>query len=178
LNEDVWNEEPEHEQYHETLKFDHAHPQPQNPPYPETLNLEKLVTQPEFDFLGELKDVCVKITLFQAIKDVSIYLKLVQERCLRKLGRKRKDPQTVHVMGKLSDLMMGVFLTAKYFDPGSTIINVHINNTLITNTLIDLGVSINVMTYETMEALGLTGLREAPTILQLADISTIKWKES
>jgi hypothetical protein len=30
------------------------------------------------------------------------------------------------------------------------------------------------MTRETMQALGLTGLRETPTILQLADRSTIK----
>ena len=46
-------------------------------------------------------------------------------------------------MGKLSDLMMGVFLTAKYFDPGSLVVNVEINDKLIRNTLINLGVPIN-----------------------------------
>jgi hypothetical protein len=44
----------------------------------------------------------------------------------------------------------------------------------LVNTLIDLGVAINVMTHETMETLGLTGLRETPTVLQLVDRSTIK----
>jgi predicted aspartyl protease len=66
------------------------------------------------------------------------------------------------------DLMMGGVLAAKYSDPGSPVVNVQINNTLISNTLIDLGASINVMTHETMQALGLTGLRETPTILQLS----------
>jgi hypothetical protein len=70
-------------------------------------------TQPEFEFLGELKNVCVKTLLFQAIKDVHIYLNVLQELCLRQTSRKRKDPQTVHVMGKLLDLMMLGVLTTK-----------------------------------------------------------------
>ena len=103
---------------------------------------------------GGLKNVCVKILLFQDIKDVSIYLKAVQELYLRKPGIKRKDPQTIHVMGKLTDLIMGGVLTAKYSDPSSPLVNVKINNILINNTLINLVVSINVMTRETMQALG------------------------
>jgi hypothetical protein len=78
LNEDVHNEEPEQKQSHEPLKVDNSHPELQNPPYPEILNLEKPLTQPEFDFLGELKNVCVKIPLFQAIKYVPIYSKVVR----------------------------------------------------------------------------------------------------
>jgi hypothetical protein len=132
------NEESELKQSQEPLKVDNSHPELQNPPYPEILNLEKPFTQPEFDFLGELKNVCVKILLFQAIKDVPIYSKVVQELFLRKPGRKQKDPQTVHVMGKLSYLMMGGVLTAKYSDPGSPVVNVKINNTLIRNTLMTL----------------------------------------
>ena len=45
---------------------------------------------------------------------------------------------------------------------------------LIPNILVDLGVAINVMTIETVQKLGLTNLRPTPTILQLADRSTIK----
>jgi hypothetical protein len=77
-------------------------------------------------------------------------------------------------MGKLSYLMMGGVLIDKYFDLGGPIVNVKINNTLISNTLIDLGDVINVMMCETMQALGLTGLRETPTVLQLANNSTTK----
>jgi hypothetical protein len=71
-------------------------------------------------------------------------------------------------------LMMGGVLATKYFDPGSPVVNVKINNTLISNSLIDLGVAINIMTHETMKALGLTGLGGTPTVVQLADRSTIK----
>jgi hypothetical protein len=123
------------------------------PPYPERLTIEKPSTQLEFDLLGELRNVCVKIMLFQAIKDVPIYAKVVRELCLRNPGRKKKDPLNVHVIGKLADLMLGKFFMTKYVDPGSPIVNVHINNISIPNTLIDLGSAINIMTKETMEIL-------------------------
>jgi hypothetical protein len=70
--------------------------------------------------------------------------------------------------------MMGGVLAAKYSDHGSPVVNVQIKYKLISNTLIDLGASINVMTCETMQALGLTCLRETPIVLQLTNISTIK----
>jgi hypothetical protein len=61
--------------------------------------------------------VCVKIPLFQAIKDVPIYVKVVRELCLRKLGRKEKDPETVHIIGKLADLMLVEFCCTKGSGP-------------------------------------------------------------
>jgi hypothetical protein len=67
----------------------------QDPPYPGRLTIEKSTKQYEFDFCGELKNVCVKITLFQAIKYVPIYAKYVRELCLKKSGRKQKYPPIV-----------------------------------------------------------------------------------
>jgi hypothetical protein len=64
-------------------------------PIQERLSIDNLLSQPEFDFLGELKNVCVKIPLFQEIKYVPIYAKFVQELCLKKLDRRRKDPPTI-----------------------------------------------------------------------------------
>jgi hypothetical protein len=61
LNEDVWNEEPKQEQSQKHSEAYHAHPKLQYPPYTKRLNQDKPATQPEFDFLGELKNVCVKI---------------------------------------------------------------------------------------------------------------------
>jgi hypothetical protein len=155
-------------------KLKNNNPVLRDPPYPKSLNQDILSIQPKFDFLGELKNVCFKIPLFQAIKDVTIYSKEVREICLRNPGRKQKDPQTVHVIGKLSYLMMGGVLTTEYYNPGNPFINVKINNTIISNTLIDLEATVNIMTRETMKDLGLTGLRETPIILQLADRSIIK----
>jgi hypothetical protein len=77
-------------------------------------------------------------------------------------------------MGKLSYLMMGRVLAAKYSDPDNPVINVKIKNTLISNTLISLGATINVMTRENMQALHLTSLRGTPVGLQLTNRSTIK----
>ena len=43
------------------------------PPYPERLILLKVVGQPQFNLLGELKNIYVKIPLFQALHYVPIY---------------------------------------------------------------------------------------------------------
>ena len=88
LNEDVQNEELEPKKYQEPSKDKDFHLELQNPPYQEMLHLQKPFTHPKFDFLGELKNVCVKIPLFQDIKDMLIYSKEVQEIFLRKPGRK------------------------------------------------------------------------------------------
>ena len=40
--------------------------------------------------------------------------------------------------------------------------------------LVDLGVAINVITTETMDGLGLCNLKHTPTVLELADQSTVK----
>ena len=42
------------------------------PPYPERLVIHKPTTWPEFDILSELKNICVKIPLLQAIKDTQM----------------------------------------------------------------------------------------------------------
>jgi len=56
-------------------------------------------------------------------------------------------------------------LVSKYFNPDSRVVSVKINNTLVSNTLIDLIVAINVMTHETMQALRLIVLKETPIVL-------------
>eukprot|EP00253_Pinus_taeda_P014250 PITA_14250 len=70
--------------------------------------------------------------------------------------------------------MLGQVICPKYLDPGSRVFDVHINGTIIPHTLIDLGVSINVMTRDTMLKLNLqSSLRKTSTMLQLADRSTV-----
>ena len=94
--------------------------------------------------------------------------------CTRKPGRKPRDPPTIHVIGKLSALTMGKTLLSKYDDPGDPTITVQIGRTQIPNVLVDLGAVIDIMTIETVKNLGLTNLRPTPTVLELADRSTIK----
>ena len=99
------------------------------PPYLKWTTLQKTLEQPQFNLLGELKKLYVKIPLLQALHDVHIYAKNVWDLCTRKPGRKPRDPPTVHVIGKLSELIMGKTLLAKYDDPGNPTITVHIGNT-------------------------------------------------
>jgi hypothetical protein len=49
-----------------------------NPPYPERLSLTKVVPQPDFDLLGELKNLYVKIPLLKALREVPIYAKTIR----------------------------------------------------------------------------------------------------
>jgi len=148
---------------------------PQTPHFPERLLIEKPIVQSEFDIMTELKNVYVKIPLLQAIKDVPIYAKTIKELCIKKPGRKHKDPPTIHLVGQLSNYISETPKIVKYANPGNPIVYVTINNVSIGNNLVDLGVAINIMTSNTVELLQLNQLlRPTPTVLELADRTTIK----
>ena len=70
--------------------------------------------------------------------------------------------------------MMGNIAIPKYIDPGNPVVKIHINGTEIQNTLIDLGVAINIMSKQIMDKLKLPNLLFTPTLLQLAERSVIK----
>ena len=131
-------------------------------------------TLEETELLGELKHLCVKIPLLQAIKDVPIYNRWIKEKCFRHPGRCKRDDPTINVIGQMSDLMLVHIIYLKYLDPGSPVVDVHINGTMAPHTLIDLGAAINVMTKGKMLKLNLQGsLRKATTMLQLANRSIV-----
>ena len=83
----------------------HTHPPQETiqeqriPPFPEILVIEKLVVHPEYNILNELKNICIKIPLLQAIKDIPIYSKVIKELCIKCPGNKQMDPLTIHVIG-------------------------------------------------------------------------------
>ena len=91
--------------------------------------LPKVVGQPQFNLLGELKNPYVKIPLLQDLQDVPIYAITVRDLCTRKPRRKPRDPPTVHDIGKLSTLIMGKTLLAKYDDPENPTVTVKIGHT-------------------------------------------------
>ena len=59
------------------------------PPFLERLTHPFQHTPEENELLGELKNLCVKIPLLQAIKDVPIYNKLIKEKCFKHPGRRK-----------------------------------------------------------------------------------------
>lgn len=99
---------------------------------------------------------------------------MLRDVCLKKLGRKPKGPATVYVMGRLLELLQAKTPLVKYEDLGNPTIIVQIDLVSNSNTLVDLGVAINIMTGETLKLLGLKNLQPTPTILELADRSTIR----
>ena len=124
----------------------------------------------------ELRNVCIKILLLQAIKDIPIYAKTMREICTKKLGRQKREPYTIQVGGKLASLMSTGFVTEKYVDPGIPVVTTFINGYPIKNTLIDLGVAINVMTMDTLSQIWSFDLLPTPTMLELAERSKVKPK--
>jgi len=55
--------------------------------------------------------------------------------CLNKPGMKTKDPQTLHVIGQLANLMLGKVLIQKYSALGSPVVSIHKADQLIKTPL-------------------------------------------
>lgn len=70
--------------------------------------------------------------------------------------------------------MKGCVSTEKYIDPGNQVFSLEIDDILVSNVLIGLGVAINVMTRKTMEQLSLGHICPTPIVLELVDRSKIK----
>jgi hypothetical protein len=68
----------------------------------------------------------VNIPLLQSIMDVPIYAKTMRDLCIKRPGRKPGDPITVHVVGELSELLLGKTPPIKYGDLGNSKVTVKI----------------------------------------------------
>jgi hypothetical protein len=88
--------------------------------------LDKILVHIEFEFLVELRNVYIIILVFQAIKDVHIYPKSIQELCLKKIRRTRKGLHIVCVIGQLVDLMLGNIFMTKLVDLNNPVVDVNI----------------------------------------------------
>eukprot|EP00253_Pinus_taeda_P031239 PITA_31239 len=81
------------------------------PPFPERLQIdkgvEKQILLPNYDFLDELNNFCIKIPLLQAIREIPILAKTIKELSLKRRGRKPRDTRRIHLVGKIADIMMG-----------------------------------------------------------------------
>ena len=93
---------------------------------------------------------------------------------MKKTGKRIKETKKIQLVGKIKDIMMGKIAIPKYLDPTDPVVKIHINGIEIQNTLIDLGVAINIMSRQIMDKMKLPNLLFTPTLLQLADRSVIK----
>ena len=126
-------------------------------PYQERLLMKKPEVPLGHDLEDELRSVCVNIPLLQYIKYIPIYAKIIRDLCIKSHGKKRKEHHVIKVVGQLSEFLSE--MPSKYNDPGNPVVTVEINGIYLSNTLIDLGATINVMIVDTMSTLQLNHLR-------------------
>lgn len=136
--------------------------------------MEKKDPIPESSLASMLRNLFIRVALLQAIKEIPIYTKIIMELCLKKPGRRRLEPQTIQFVGRAVVLMTGYMHMGKYTDLGNPVVSIQIGDVLVSNVLIDLAATINVMTKKTMDQLGLVHIRPTPTMLELGDRSKIK----
>jgi len=147
-----------------------------SPPFPERLIIPYAIEYPDFDLPGELKNICVKIALLEAIQDIPIYSKTIKELCTKSPNRKIKTTPTIHVAGTLSDLLSSRETSVKYEDPGNPIVTIQINGYSFPNALVYLGAAINILTTTTCQKLGITASDPTTTLLELVDGLVVKPK--
>ena len=137
------------------------------PPFPQALRGKKKATQ-QAGILEVLRQVKVNIPLLDLIKQVPAYAKFLKDLCTIKkgLGIEKKAFLTEHV----SAIIQSKY-PVKYKDPGSPTIPVNIGGNCIDKSLLDLGASVNLMSYSVYIQLGLGELKPTNITLSLADRS-------
>ena len=114
------------------------------------------------------KQVKVNIPLLDAIKKIPSYAKFLKDLCTmkRKLGV-NKDA----FMNEQSTSLIRNNFPLKYKDPGSPTISIVVGNSKLGHALVDLGASVNLLSYSVCVELGLEELEPTNITLQLADRS-------
>ena len=137
------------------------------PPFPQELRGKKKASQ-QAGILEVLRQVKVNIPLLDIIKEVPDYAKFLKDLCTIKkgLGIEKKAFLTEQVSAIIQSKN-----PVKYKDPGSPTISVNIGWTCIYKSLLDLGASVNLLSYSVYKQLGLGELKPTNITLSLADRS-------
>lgn len=69
--------------------------------------VEKQIILLDYNMMDELRSVCIKIHLLQAIKEIPFFAKTIKELTTQRSGRKRKDIKRIQPVGKIVDIRMG-----------------------------------------------------------------------
>ena len=114
------------------------------------------------------KQVKLNIPFLDAIKQIPSYAKFLKDLCTvkRKLGVNKEA-----FMTEQSTSLIRNNLPPKYKDPGSPTISIVVGNSRLGHALVDLGASVNLLSYSVYVDLGLGELEPTNITLQLADRS-------
>eukprot|EP00253_Pinus_taeda_P012743 PITA_12743 len=80
----------------------------------------------------------------------------------------------MHMVGTLSDQLLGKQAPIKYEGPGNPVVTIQIQGYTFPNTLVDLGAAINIMTTETYRVLGIINLEPTSTLSELVNKSIVR----
>ncbi|XP_038976085.1 uncharacterized protein LOC120107013 [Phoenix dactylifera] len=138
-------------------------------PFPQAL-AESRKDEQNKDLYETFRRCEVNIPLLDAIKQVPRYAKFLKELCTIKRKQKLKGCETVRVGENISAVIQRK-LPAKCKDPGMFTIPCMIGNTRFEKAMIDLGASINVMSYSIYASLKPGPLNKTGVVIQLADRS-------
>ena len=110
----------------------------------------------------------VNIPLLDIIKQVPAYAKFLKDLCTikKRLGIDKK----AFLIEQVSSIIQCKTMV-KYKDPGTPTISVNIGGTCIDKELLDLGASVNLLSYSVYSQLGLGELKPTNITLSLADRS-------
>jgi hypothetical protein len=98
-------------------------PEKMNPPlYPDKLVVKKYEEPLGHNLDTELRNICVKIPLLHAIKDLPIYVNIVRDLCIKNPGRNRKEPSVIQVVGYLSEFILE--MPSKYSYPRNPVVTI------------------------------------------------------
>ncbi|KAM2101230.1 hypothetical protein ACFX1T_028276 [Malus domestica] len=145
----------------------HTNVFPSNVPFPSRF-MQTKKEEAEKDILETFRKVQVNIPLLDAIKQVPRYAKFLKELCTT---RKRMSTKEVVKVGENVSTILQRKLPPKCKDPGSFTIHCVIGNTRFESAMLDLGASINVMSYSIYASMNLGALKNDGVIIQLADRS-------
>ncbi|XP_027178117.1 uncharacterized protein LOC113777279 [Coffea eugenioides] len=135
------------------------------PPFPNRLEKPRKQDK-EKEILEVFRKVEINIPLLDAIKQVPKYAKFLRDLCVNR--QQLKGDERVIVGENVSAVLQRKF-PPKCGDLGRFTVPCTIGNTLIKNTLLDLGASINVMPKSMYASLNLGPLKEIEIIIQLAN---------
>ena len=137
------------------------------PPFPHALSGKKKIPN-QAEIWEVLRQVKVNIPLLDMIKKVPTYAKFLKDLCTVKkgLGIEKKALLTEQVSAIIQSKA-----PVKYKDPGSPTISVNVGGTCIDKALLDLGASVNLLSYSVYKQLGLGELKPTNITLSLADRS-------
>ena len=110
----------------------------------------------------------INIPFLDAIQQVLAYAKFLKD--LVTLKRKTNVPKKAFLIEQASSIIQSKYLV-KCKDPGSPTISCKIRDHLIERALLDLGASVNLLSYSVYLQLGLRELKTTTMTLQLANRS-------